>query len=423
DTEADDTEADDTEADDTEADDTEADDTEADNHADDNSDTDDAEMDASDDAEEMGADETDAGDADDTETASDDTGEAEDDATDSASMEDTTQPEASSGIFPPSPTGSRVAVANRGAQSVSLIDVDSEEVLQIILEDGSEPMYVQNPLGSDELWIGDRGRNRVLVYDALRLRRIAEIPTGQGVFHMWSHPALGQMWVVNDIDKTMSVMSLADRAGVATVPIPADLAETHKPHDITLTASHAIVSLIGGEDATNDWLVKISGETYQEVARLEVPIDPHLMHWGLEGSQLYVAAQAGKVFQIDPDSFEITAELDIPGAHGIWANEAETHLYVSNIESADGSSSIYTIDLATFEIIGYAPADAPLPNPHNLMVSINNDKLFITHSKDSESTAILDLDANGIPTTSRVVKTGTTPFGIMLIRDPQLAQE
>ncbi|MEM7677569.1 MAG: hypothetical protein AAF449_16340, partial [Myxococcota bacterium] len=106
-----------------------------------------------------------------------------------------------------SPLGSRIAVANRGTNTVTLIDVVSEEKLQIELEPGSEPMYAQNPFGSDEIWIGDRGFDRVLVYDALRLRRKAEIPVGRGVFHMWNNGDTGQMWVVNDIDKTVSVIS------------------------------------------------------------------------------------------------------------------------------------------------------------------------------------------------------------------------
>jgi len=329
----------------------------------------------------------------------------------------------SDNVLPPLPTGGRIAVTNRGENTISLIDIASEDVLQIVLDKRSEPMYVQNPLNSDEIWIGDRGRSRVLVYDSLHLRQIAEIPAGRGVFHMWSHPSLGQMWVVNEIDKTLGVMSLETKKGIATVPIPDDLAKTHKPHDITMTPTHVIVSLLSDDKNESGWLLKISGKTYQEVDRLEVPADPRLMHWGLEESRLYVAAQAGKVLQIDPESFQITGELDIPGAHGIWANEAETYLYVSNIESADGRSSIYTIDIPTFQIVENSPADGALPAPHNLMVSIDNDKLFVTHNTDTESVAVFDLDKNGIPQKARTIKTGSTPFGIMLVRAPQITRE
>ncbi|CAA0107216.1 Uncharacterised protein [BD1-7 clade bacterium] len=320
---------------------------------------------------------------------------------------------------PRSPSGSKIAVANRADNTITLVDVAAEREMHIELEPGSEPMYAQNPYYSNEIWIGDRGHSRVLVYDALRLRRIAEIPTGEGVFHMWNHGTLRQMWVVNDVDKTLTVISLDTKEVLTTVAMPTDLVGAYKPHDITVTATSAIVSLIGPANEQS-WLVEFSGSTFQEIDRLQVPGDPHLMYWGFADSDLYVASQAaGKVLKIDPDTLTVEAELSIPGAHGIWANEQEEHLYVGNITSADGSAALYTIDLDTFEIVPGSPVSAALPHPHNLMVSMDDDKLFATHSNaGSEYTTIYDIDENGLPSNGRVVETGATPFGIMLIRDP-----
>lgn len=321
---------------------------------------------------------------------------------------------------PPSPTGSRIAVANRVAGTVTLIDVTSERELTMELEPGSDPMYAQNPFFSNEIWVGDRGHDRVLVYDALRFRRKAEIPVGAGVFHMWNHGGLGQMWVVGDVDKTLTVISLATKEVLATIPIPAELADAgFKPHDMTVTANAGIVSLLGA-GTPDGWLIKYSGTTFEETARLRVPGDPHLFYWGFEESRLYVASQAGgKVLELDPETLAITGELDIPGAHGIWADETETFLYVGNITSTDGEAAIYTIDIETFSIVPGSPTAAALPHPHNFMVSIDNTKLFVTHSNSGSSfTSIYDLDETGIPVASRVVETGDIPFGIMLIRDP-----
>ena len=320
---------------------------------------------------------------------------------------------------PLSPTGSRIAVANRGTNTVTLIDTKSERTIDLILEKGSEPMYAQNLFFADEIWLGDRGNNRVIVYDALRLRRKAEIPTGKGVFHMWNNGTLGQMWVVNDIDKTMTVIDLRTKQVLATVPIPTDLATNFKPHDVTVTSESAIISLLGANGSDEGWLIKYSGKSFQETNRVKVGGDPHLFYWGFSNSLLYVATQIdGKVLRMDPSTLELLGEIDIPGAHGIWADESETNLYVTDIESSDGKNSVYTIDLASFSLVPGTPADAPLPFPHNVMVSLDNKKLFITHSQDSEFTSIYDLDKTGVPEDSRIVKTGATPFGIMLVRDP-----
>lgn len=320
---------------------------------------------------------------------------------------------------PSSPAGSKIAVANRGGNSITLIDSASEHTLNIELEPSSEPMYLQNPLNSNEIWIGDRGHSRVLVYDSLHLRRIAEIPTGNGVFHMWSHGLLRQLWVANDIDKTMTVISLDTKRVLATVPLPADLLSSFKPHDVTVTPTSAIVSLIGPR-GSDTWLVEFSGTTFQEIDRLQVPGDPHLMHTGSVDSDLYVASEAGgKVLKVNPDTLTIEAELSIPGAHGIWTNEQEKYLYVTNITSNDGQASLYTIDINEFRIIEGSPVAAALPHPHNLMLSMDGSKLFATHSNmGSRFTTIYDVNNNGLPTNGRIVETGQTPFGIMLIRDP-----
>ncbi|MDJ0799574.1 MAG: hypothetical protein QNJ51_22620 [Calothrix sp. MO_167.B12] len=321
---------------------------------------------------------------------------------------------------PPSPTGSRIAVANRGTNTLTLIDVKTERTIDILLEEGSEPMYAQNPFFTDEIWLGDRKNNRILVYDALRLRRKAEIPTGEGVFHMWSNGDLGQMWVVNDIDKTMTVIGVKKKKVLATVPIPADLADNFKPHDVTATSDSAIVSLLDTDGSNQGWLIKYDGETFQESGRVKVGGDPHLFHWGFPNSLLYVATQAdGKVLRMNPSTLKVLDQLSIEGAHGIWADESETNLYVTDITSTTGDNSIYTIDLASFTLVPGTPADAPLPFPHNVMISLDKKKLFVTHSRESEFTSIYDLDRNGIPKNApRTVKTGATPFGIMLVRDP-----
>ncbi|MEM7677681.1 MAG: hypothetical protein AAF449_16925, partial [Myxococcota bacterium] len=133
------------------------------------------------------------------------------------------------------------------------------------------------------------------------------------------------------------------------------------------------------------------------------------------------AQVTGEVLELRPRNLALRRTLNIPGAHGIWADESERNLYVGNIESQDGGSAIYTIDIPTFRVVEGSPAASPLPRPHNIMVSIDNTKLFVTHSGSaSSSTTVYDLDEKGVPLASRVVQTGTNPFGIMLIRDPEV---
>ena len=103
----------------------------------------------------------------------------------------------------------------------------------------------------------------------------------------------------------------------------------------------------------------------------------------------------------------------------IWANEQEDHLYVSNVTSTTGVQALYTIDIDSFSIVPGSPVNTVLPHPHNVMSSIDDSKLFITHSNaGSESVSVYDITPSGIPINGRAVETGAIPFGIMLIRDP-----
>lgn len=224
------------------------------------------------------------------------------------------------------------------------------------------------------------------------------------------------------MDKAMTVIDLASKQVLATVPVPADLTVGFKPHDITVTPTGAIVTLLqtGGEGS--GWLVQYSGATFQETNRLEVGDDPHVMYWGFQGSSLYVASQTSdEVLRLDPDDLSVTGRLPVTGAHGIWADEDETRLFVTNIEAGGGTDGLHVINIAdgAFEAVAGSPVDTRFSFPHNVTSSRNADRLFVTHgSNDFEFTSAYDLDADGLPTSSSAIRTGATAFGTVFVPDP-----
>jgi len=314
--------------------------------------------------------------------------------------------------------GSRQAVANRESGTVSLVDTADQAEIQLELGVDTEPMYVFSPLGTNELWIGDRANDRVLVFGTGRWRAQTEIPTSSGVFHMWGNRELGQLWVVCDVDKELTVIDLESRAVLATVPIPADLEPDFKPHDVTVTAGGALVTLLGETDPETGFLIAYDGATFAEVARLEVGGDPHLFHWGLEDPAVYAATQRdGKVLRLDPMTMQVTGELDVTGAHGIAANLAESRLYVTNIESEDSVGALVTIDLDSFTIL--AMSDSAAAFPHNVSLAPDGSRLFITHSV--AGVTVYDLDESGVPMPGLIEEAGAVPFGVGVVLDARRA--
>ena len=137
---------------------------------------------------------------------------------------------------PPLVEGDKVVVADRASGTVSVISALSDELAATIdMPDGGEPMYVFYSPIERRVFVGDRANDRVVAFDAKTFEVDGFAQAGQGVFHMWGHTGLGQLWVNNDIDNTTSVIDMRTLETIATVPTPGDLvAMGGKPHEILL---------------------------------------------------------------------------------------------------------------------------------------------------------------------------------------------
>ena len=65
---------------------------------------------------------------------------------------------------------------------------------------------------------------------------------------MWGSRRNKQLWVNNDIDKTITVIDMSFLSVITTIPMPADLvAAGGRPHDVILepNAPFAYVTMIG----------------------------------------------------------------------------------------------------------------------------------------------------------------------------------
>jgi YVTN family beta-propeller protein len=316
----------------------------------------------------------------------------------------------------------RVVVANRGSGSISVIDALTDELLgtynlPMSADDAlPEPMYVVYGAAKNRVFVGDRANDRVVVYDARDLSVEALVPTGQGVFHMWADPQGQQLWVNNDVDNTSTVIDPNTLDVIATVPTPADLvAMGGKPHDVMLgpQGRYAYITVLGLPTA-HDYVVQFSTETFMEVARAEVGKDPHL---GLfrQNPFLYVASQnSNQVRVLDRETLAWIADIDVPGAHGAGMPRNGRHFYTTNLPGG-GTGALYTIDTQTNAVVG-APVNTPYSVPHNLVLTPNSQKLFVTHSGPNTTVTIYTIAGNDpTPVYAGEVTVGSNPFGLTYV--------
>lgn len=311
-----------------------------------------------------------------------------------------------------------VVIANRGSGTISVIDVGAGGVIGTFDlpadPNPPEPMYVVYSPFRHRVFVGDRANDQVVVFRAWDFSIEATVPAGAGVFHMWDGLRNRQLWVNNDVDKTTTVIDPRTLEVLATVPTPADLvADGGKPHDVIVdpVRPYAYITVLGlpGPD---DYVVKFSTRTFQEVDRAAVGKDPHLSLTA-RNRLLYVPCQGSDaVIVLDRHTMDVVKEIEVPGAHGAGMTLNGKTFYTTNLPGG-GSDGLFAIDTRVNAVVG-DPVDTPYPVPHNIVLTPRGQKLFLTHSGAmADKVTIYDVRRpDPTPILAEEVTVGKNPFGL-----------
>jgi DNA-binding beta-propeller fold protein YncE len=280
-------------------------------------------------------------------------------------------------------------------------------------DNAPEPMYAYYTPIRSRFFVGDRANNRVVAYSARTLEAVGEATAGAGVFHMWGNTINKQLWVNNDIDNTSSVIDMRTLETIATVNTPADLvALGGKPHDVILSPAgrYAYVTVIG-VSGDSDYVVQYNTRTFEEMNRAAVGKDAHVsLTW--RNPYLYVPCQnSNAVYVLNRWNLDTLKVIDVPGAHGAGMRLNGRYFYTTNLPGG-GSEALWTIDTHTNEVVGDV-VDAPYAVPHNIALTPNGRKLYVTHSGANDKVTVYRTQ-RGDPTPVYVgeVTTGVNPFGL-----------
>jgi len=318
-------------------------------------------------------------------------------------------------IMPPDPQG-RIVVANRGSGTISVIDVATNFITNVAMPAGPntpDPMYFTYFAPTNTLFVGDRGNNRVVAFDAGTFAVQNFIPTGNGVFHQWGNTLQNQLWVVNDQDRTATVISMATQQVLTTVPVPTGPGLVGTIHDIILDANspQAFITINNAAAATG--IVRFSTNTFTQTGLIP---DAGIVqvHVGMAQDNLYVANQGGNQIRVfNPNTLaEIASPVLVPGAHGADTNPSETIFYTTNLPAVAGQPGLFTIDVATNTLIG-SPVNTPFNTPHNIAITPDGTRLYLTHSGAAATqVTFYDIGPDGVPVFAGTLNTGLNPFAI-----------
>lgn len=315
--------------------------------------------------------------------------------------------------------GGKVVVADRASGTISVISTRDHSVTSHPLPAGDsqpEPMYVFYSPAYQRVFVGDRANNRIVAFDARTFEVDGIAAAGAGVFHMWGSRATGQLWVNNDMDNTTSVVDMRTLETVATIMTPAELtALGGKPHDVIVDSNgfYGYISVIGvaGDD---DRLLQVDARSFEILAVVHVGDDPHVSL--AQGKPyLYVPAQGSdEVNVLDRATLEPIADIPIPGAHGAGMSTNGRYLYTTNLP-AGGADALWVIDTSTNTVAG-APVATPFPVPHNIALTPNGKKIFVTHSGPNDKVSVFETRGGSpAPVLVDVVTVGDNPFGLAYV--------
>jgi DNA-binding beta-propeller fold protein YncE len=316
-------------------------------------------------------------------------------------------------------TDGKIVVANRASGSISVIDTTDDTLLGTYAlpgEQPAEPMYVVYTLAGDRVFVGDRANDQVVVFAASDFSVEATVPAGQGVFHMWADIHGRQLWVTNDIDNTATIVDIQSLEVLATVPLPADLVEMGgKPHDVIVDRAgrFAYITMLGFP-GPHDYVVQYDTRDFAEVNRATVGKDPHLS-LTQRNHYLYVPAQNSDVVTVlDRETLAFVTEIEVNGAHGAGMRQDGRFFYTSNLPGG-GADGLVAIDTASNTVIG--AVDTPYPVPHNIALTPDGQKLYLTHSGANSNKVTVYTASNHmpVPTIAGEVTVGFNPFGLAYV--------
>jgi DNA-binding beta-propeller fold protein YncE len=127
---------------------------------------------------------------------------------------------------------------------------------------------------------------------------------------------------------------------------------------------------------------------------------------------LYVPTQGGNaIYVLDRLTMTQVDTIAVPGAHGAGMPINGQTFYTTNLPGG-GSDAIFAIDTQALAVTG--AVDSPYPVPHNIALTPDGRKLYLTHSgATSDTVTIYSVNSvTGIPTLTGEVTVGLNPFGL-----------
>jgi YVTN family beta-propeller protein len=241
------------------------------------------------------------------------------------------------------PDTGRVYVANRGSNTVSVIDGATNTLIATI-EDPAIPNGVAVNPRTDRIYVSNLGRS-VAVIDGAANAVVAMIPVGSGAFSIAVNPETDRVYVANFNDRNVSVIDGATNSVIATIDLGGGaLGIAFNPRTNRGYVANYQSGNVGVIDGATNTIAAVipTGGTPASVA-----VNP-------ETNRVYATASP-QFTVIDGQTNAIITRFVVDGADDIAVNPTLNRLYatklgVNRVAVIDGETNteVGDVDLGTF---------------------------------------------------------------------------
>lgn len=292
-----------------------------------------------------------------------------------------------------SPDGSRLYIADADANTVSVVDTSSREIVGTVSV--STPFGVAVSPDGTRLYVVSPTTNTLVVVDTATLAVVATPATGSNPFAVAVSPDGARAYVTNVNGSGTSPLTVVDTATNAVIATPA-VPTGQRPLIASPDGSRLYMA---GSSPVNHDIRAFDTATQTIVATIAVGVFANTVT-GLaisdDGATLYAAsANSDTVRLIDTATNTITTTIAAgDGAYGIALTPDGTRAYVTN----SNADTVSVIDRSTNAVVSTIPVGA---NPRTVVISPDGAFAYVANT-DADTVSVIAIDTFPAITTTAV---------------------
>jgi YVTN family beta-propeller protein len=268
-----------------------------------------------------------------------------------------------------------------------------------------------NAAAATTLLVAESKNNTVLFMGTCPFAVIQRVSVGAYPVAVRVTPDGQSAWVANADSSTVSILSLASKTVVATIPLPQFNGDPAEPNGVVFTPDGS-TAYVTNHDANPGSVIFVIDVASRGITTI-IPTDafPASAAVTPDGSTLWVPNRADSTITIvDTLTNTVTGHISADVPTGIAFNPTGTRAYVAEAELGNTVGYLRVFDVSSTATIARIPVGGL---PHVVKVAPSGHYIFVTNMADGTISEIS-------PFTNTVIQTipvpGQHPFGIAFLR-------